>query len=69
MREFETTFREGLKKGLRKHHGSRRNTETLVECLNAKPSKRGLKPIVPVATPMTVTMAWPFPQVFEVSVS
>ena len=68
MKEFETTFREGLKRGLRRHHSNPRNAEGLVECLNTRPSKRGLKPVVPITTPMTVTMAWPFPQVFEVSV-
>jgi len=68
MREFEDTFREGLKVGLRKHHSNPRNKEGLVECLNVRPSKRGVKPIVAITTPMTVAMAWPFPQVHEVSV-
>ncbi len=65
MREFETTFDKGLKKGLREDDENPRNKEALVECLNTKPSEEGLIPIVPVTTPMDVTMAWPFPQVFD----
>ena len=65
MREFETTFAKGLKKGLREDDENPRNEEALVECLNAKPSEDGLIPIVAITTPMDVSMAWPFPQVFD----
>lgn len=65
MREFETTFAKGLKKGLREDDENPRNEEALVECLNAKPSEEGLIPIVPITTPMAVSMVWPFPQVFD----
>jgi len=69
MREFESTFREGLKKGLRKHHDNPRNVEGLVKCLNTKPSEGGPIPIVPVTYPITDvlgTLSWPHPQVFDV---
>ena len=65
MREFETVFAKGLKKGLREDDENPRNEEALVECLNTKPSEEGLIPIVPITTPMTVSMSWPFPQVFD----
>ena len=68
MREFETTFAKGLKKGLREDDENPRNEEALVECLNVKPSEEGPIPVVPVefsVTDANAAMAWPFPQVFD----
>jgi len=68
VKEFETTFAKGLKKGLREDEDNPRNMEALVECLNTKPSEEGLIPIVPVTfsvTDVNANMSWPFPQVFD----
>ena len=67
MKEFTFTFKEGLKKGLRKHHDNPRNEEALVTCLNAKPSESGLIPIVPVtySAVSPPTFSWPYPQMFQ----
>lgn len=68
MKEFESTFKDGLKEGLRKHHANSRNTEALVECLNAKPAPDGLIPITAVTyliTDANGAVSWPFPQIFN----
>jgi len=67
MKEFTFTFKEGLKKGLRKHHDNPRNEEALVTCLNVKPSESIPIPIVPVTYSVTDvggTVSWPYPQMF-----
>lgn len=73
MKEFEVPFVEGLQSGLRKNKNADRNKQGLVTCLNTKPGKRGLRPIVPVTysvdaeTYPTSVVSWPFPQVFEIN--
>jgi hypothetical protein len=70
LREFEHTFDEGLRRGLRRHHSNPRNNEALVKCLNTKPSERGLVPIDLVTYSVTDTngaVSWPFPQMFRLS--
>jgi hypothetical protein len=42
MKSFETSFKEGLVKGLRKYKNTPRNTEILLECYNLAPDKDGL---------------------------
>ena len=68
MKEFESTFEEGLKKGLRRHHSNSRNSESLLTCLNAKPSESGLIPITPLLYLVTNPLgnvSWPVPQIFR----
>ena len=43
MKEFETTFKEGLKRGLRKFDTNPNNEEWLVECHNLEPMEDGLR--------------------------
>uniref|UniRef100_A0A6M3JB42 Uncharacterized protein n=1 Tax=viral metagenome TaxID=1070528 RepID=A0A6M3JB42_9ZZZZ len=65
MKEFSTTFKEGLVKGLRSDERNPRNSEALVECYNLKPTEVGLIAYEPIANPLTgVSADWPFPQLF-----
>lgn len=43
MKEFEATFKEGLKRGLRKFDTNPNNEEWLVECHNLEPMEDGLR--------------------------
>ncbi len=43
MREYETTFKEGLKRGLRRFDTNPNNEEWLVECHNLEPMEDGLR--------------------------
>ena len=43
MREFEFTFDEGLKHGLRRFANNPRNAQSLVECHNLAPNDQGLE--------------------------
>jgi hypothetical protein len=65
MKEFSTTFNEGLRKGLRASKNNPRNSQGLVECFNLKPSEGRLEGYEPITNPFTGVVAdWPFPQVF-----
>jgi len=63
MREFESTFEEGLKKGLRREEFSPAKEQQLVECWNLRPQPTGLQPIVSITNPFDETISWPWPQV------
>jgi hypothetical protein len=47
MREFEYTFEDGLKVGLRRHHKNPRNSEACVEYLNMRVTVNGGEPFIP----------------------
>lgn len=65
MKEFSTTFDEGLRKGLRASERNPRNAQALVTCFNLKPIESGLLAYEPITDPFTgATVDWPFPQVF-----
>jgi hypothetical protein len=53
MKEFDFSFIEGLKKGLRSDRSNPRNSEALVECYNMKPLEKGLRPFVPLSNPFS----------------
>ncbi len=66
MREFDYVFDKGLANGLRSETAVPRNTQTLVELKNARPSKLGLTPLIPLTNPWpTIAFDWPFPQFFR----
>ena len=44
MKGYDFTFKEGLRKGLRKHYMNPFNEEDLVECHNMAPTESGLEP-------------------------
>jgi len=67
MREFEYTFDDGLKTGLRAEESNPINNQALVELRNARPSQLGLLPYVPVQSPRNYVLDWPFPQYFRFS--
>ncbi|GAF77589.1 unnamed protein product, partial [marine sediment metagenome] len=65
MKEFPSTFDEGLRKGLRTSDSNPRNSQAMITCFNLKSEEMGLVPYVPIANPLTgVSMDWPFPQLF-----
>jgi hypothetical protein len=65
MQEFEITFKECLRKGLRDFGNNPRFLEALTECYNLKPNPIGLVPFEPLAHWSVVQYtAWPYHQIF-----
>lgn len=66
MIEFQSlSLREELLKGLRPGSRSLRNSLSLTECMNLKPTQFGLKTNTLPTQPFAVTsVGWPFPQIF-----
>jgi len=62
MREFEFTFEEGLRKGLRNEGVEPFKDHRLVELKNLRPSEFGLRPVETLTNPFSATFVWPFPQ-------
>jgi hypothetical protein len=65
MREFELTYDEAFKVGLRKIDRDNRNIQVLTECYNMRLGALGLESYQPLTHPITDTLQqnWPFPQV------
>lgn len=63
MREFESVFEEGLRKGLRRDEFSPAGDQQLIECRNLRPRSIGLMPLNTITNPFAAVVAWPFPQV------
>ncbi len=64
MREFETTFKEGLRGGLRKGFDNSRNSEALTEAFNLKCYENGIRPFIPITWVSGWSLDWPYPQAF-----
>lgn len=63
MREFEFTFDNGFKVGLRKHHKNPRNSQALVEAHNMAVTPYGMEPTYNLTNVLGLEVnEWPFPQ-------
>ena len=66
MKEFNYTFSEGLKKGLRQYSNNPINSEALVRLLNLKINETGLIPVSYIKKVANdISISWPFPLVFK----
>lgn len=64
MREFESTFKDGLRKGLRTDIDNPRNNEFLVDALNMRCMPSGIRPSVLPTRILSDLVSWPYPQIF-----
>uniref|UniRef100_A0A6M3JA26 Uncharacterized protein n=1 Tax=viral metagenome TaxID=1070528 RepID=A0A6M3JA26_9ZZZZ len=64
MREFESVFAEGLKRGLRRGTDNPLNSQYLTSAMNVKCYESGIRPFIPLQTVPGSVVTWPFGQAF-----